>query len=181
MAKLSRCIPAILALVIAVGPAKAEGSLQLFEQEIEAGLLYNFIKYTQWPPDRTAAMGDVVVCLIGPDPFHGHLQSMAGRTVNRRAIEIRSVNSQQLDGCWLLYIHADEQSDWPSLQKKVAGKEVLTVANFASFAASGGMIEFTRIDDRIGVKINIDAVAAAHLAVQSRLLRLADTVHTAAD
>jgi hypothetical protein len=79
-----------------------------------------------------------------------------------------------------LYVHEDQKSNWPHLEKALAGKDVLTVSDFDGFAESGGMIEFTRNDNRIGVKINVDAVTAAHLAVQSRLLRLASTVHTAA-
>jgi hypothetical protein len=39
------------------------------------------------------------------------------------------------------------------------------------------MIEFTRVDNRIGVTINTDTVMAAHLMVQDRLLRLARTVN----
>jgi hypothetical protein len=123
-----------------------------------------------------------VVCLLGGDPFNGHLQPMAGRTVNQHNIEIRSVRTaQESDGCSLLYIDANEKPGWPQLQKALAGKDVLTVSDFDGFAESGGMIEFTRTDKRIGVKINVDAVAAAHLAVQSRLLRLASTVHGTAD
>ena len=163
--------------------ALAEGNLQLFEQEIEAGLLYNFLKYTQWPAAHDAGASDnVVVCLFGGDPFAGHLQPMAGRTVNRHRIEIRTVNRpEDMDACSLLYIDAGRKSDWPQLARSLAEKEILTVGDFDAFAQSGGMIEFTKIEDRIGVKINIDAVIAAHLTVQDRLLRLASLVHTSPD
>jgi hypothetical protein len=185
VAFLNKKSPALLALLLAAAlltPAYAEENVQLVEQEIKAGLLYNFLKYTQWPPEHAQqANGDAVVCLFGGDPFNGHLQPMAGRTVNQHGIEIRNVHTlQEIDACSLLYIHADEKANWPQLQKALAGKDVLTVSDFGGFAESGGMIEFTRVDNRIGVKINVDAVTAAHLAVQGRLLRLASTVHTAA-
>jgi hypothetical protein len=41
------------------------------------------------------------------------------------------------------------------------------------------MIEFTRVDNRIGVTINTETVMAARLMVQDRLLRLARTVSKA--
>ena len=54
--------------------------------------------------------------------------------------------------------------------------DLVTVSDIPGFASSGGMIEFTRVDNRIGVTINTDTVTAAHLVVQDRLLRLARTV-----
>ena len=59
------------------------------------------------------------------------------------------------------------------LRAALAMKPMLTVSNAEGFADSGGMIEFTRTDNRIGVKINTNAVTAAHLQVEDRLLRLA--------
>ena len=182
MAFLSQIYRAGLALLLAaafLSPAYGQDNVRLVEQEIKAGLLYNFLKYTQWPAEHTGQ--DAVVCLIGGDPFGGHLQPMAGRTVNQHSIEIRNLkNAQDIDACSLLYIHESEKLNWSQLQKALVGKDVLTVSDFDGFAESGGMIEFTRNDNRIGVKINVDAVTAAHLSVQSRLLRLASTVHTAA-
>ncbi|HVZ68895.1 MAG TPA: YfiR family protein [Rhizomicrobium sp.] len=180
MAILIKTICAGLALLLALpfsAPASAGENFQLVEQEIKAGLLYNFLKYTQWPQDRTN--GTAVVCLLGGDPFDGHLQPMAGRTVNQHGIELRSVHTaREAEACSLLYVNASEKPDWPMLQRTLTGKSVLTVSDFDGFAQSGGMIEFTRIDKRIGVKINVDAVTAAHLTVQDRLLHLASTVHS---
>jgi hypothetical protein len=53
---------------------------------------------------------------------------------------------------------------------------MLTVSDFQGFADAGGMIEFTRIENKIGVKIDTVAVMAAHLQVQDRLLKLANAV-----
>lgn len=178
----TRVVFALLLGAVFAARAMADENVQLVEQEIKAGLLYNFLKYTQWPDDHSqAATGDVVVCLFGGDPFDGHLQPMAGRTVNQHAIKIRNVKgADDLTSCSLVFVHANQKADWPQLQKSLAGKDVLTVSDFDGFAASGGMIEFIRADNRIGIKINVDAVKAAHLAVDDRLLKLASAVHTSA-
>jgi hypothetical protein len=175
----------MLASLLAAGltlPAYAAERLQLIEQQIEAGLIYNFLKYTQWPAERSARTDvPIVVCLFGGDPFSGHLQPMAGRTVNAQKIEVRSVTrAADIGGCSLLFIHGDQKPNWPELQRTLAGKSVLTVSDFEGFAVSGGMIEFTQLDSRIGVLINTAAVTAAHLEVQDRLLKLARTVTPAA-
>lgn len=170
-------VAALLAAVLAL-PARAGENVQLIEQQIKAGLLYNFLKYTQWPPESIQRAGSAIrVCLFGGDPFDGHLQPMSGRTVNEHAIEVKNVRTvTDIDDCALLFIHADQKPNWPELQKALNGKSVLTVSDFQGFALSGGMIEFTRNANRIGVIINTEPMSSANLQVEDRLLRLASMV-----
>jgi len=158
--------------------AQAQENIQLVEQEIKAGLLYNFMKYTDWPSDRAQQPNaPIVVCLLGGDPFAGRLQPLAGRTVNQHVIELRNVrNVDEAGTCSLVFIHADEKPQWPQLRAALMGRALLTVSDFQGFADEGGMIEFTRIENKIGVKIDTVAVMAAHLQVQDRLLKLANAV-----
>jgi hypothetical protein len=166
---------ATLLLCMGLAPvAHAQESIQLVEQEIKAGLLYNFMKYTDWPSDGPPELSaPMVVCLFGGDPFRGRLQPMVGRTVNQHVIELRQLQAiDELGMCSLVFVHADAKSQWPQLRMALAEKAMLTVSDFPGFADSGGMIEFTRIKNRIGVKIGAGAVMAAHLEVQDRLQRL---------
>jgi hypothetical protein len=153
--------------------AQAQENLRLAEQDIKAGLLYNFLRYTEWPVANVNA--PAVVCVYGRDPFDGRLQPMAGRTVNQRRIEVRAVRSAaNLDSCSLLFVSGDERARWPALRERLPGLALLTVSDFAGFADAGGMIEFTKRDNRIGMRINTDALSAARLVVHDRLLRLAN-------
>ena len=103
---------------------------------------------------------------------------MAGRTVNERSIEVRDVKSvADVSACGLLIVNGARKAEWPQLKAALSGQDVMTVSDFDGFVLAGGMIEFTRNDNRIGVKINADAVAATHLVVQDRLLKLASAVH----
>lgn len=152
-----------------------QGNLRLVEQDIKAGLLYNFLRYTQWP----ASMPTMVVCTYGGDAFDGRLAPMAGRTVNQRAIQLRDVRTgSDIDACSLLFINAASRADWPRLRERLAGRSVLTVSDYEGFARSGGMLEFSRINNRIGVRVNVAAADAANLSVEDRLLRLASVVRT---
>jgi len=172
---------AVLLLLLAGGlplGAQAGEGLQLHEQEIKAGLLYNFLKYIEWPPaTMTRNPSTVAVCIFGDDPFDGYLQPMAGRTVNQRDIAVRTIHDfQEADACQLLYVNTDEKDHWPQLRKSLAGKGVLTVSDFGEFANTGGMIEFGRKDDHISVSLNINAVTAVGLHVEDRLLKLVTIV-----
>lgn len=171
-----------LALIFAVftsaAPARAQDSVRLGEQDIKAGLLYNFLRYTEWPA-RSSPSETMIVCVYGRDPFDGRLTPMSGRTVNGQAIRIRFVGAQgEIEGCSMLFVNAEERTDWPALRTYLARRHVLTVSDYEGFARSGGMIEFTRANNRVGVRVNVRAAQAANLNVQDRLLRLASIVET---
>jgi hypothetical protein len=170
-------LAALLFAVLLLAPAgRAQENLRLVEQDIKAGLLYNFLRYTEWP--HPPAPGDaVVVCVWGDDPFEGRLAPMAGRTVNQRRIEIRAVHAEnQLNGCALLFINAGERANWPTLRQHLQGRSILTVSDYDGFAQAGGMLEFARVSNRIAVRINVAAAQSADLQVEDRLLRLASVV-----
>lgn len=176
--RLIHALAAMLCIAVFATSAHAQENLRLVEQDIKAGLLYNFLRYTQWP---TAARTDapMVVCVYGRDPFSGRLGSLAGRTVNQRVIEVRSVREgNQIDACSLLFVNAEQRNDWPRLRAHLARRSILTVSDYDGFARSGGMIEFARTDNRIGVRVNVGAAEAADLVVQDRLLRLASVVRS---
>jgi hypothetical protein len=180
MALLTRvcCLFIALLYIASATEAIAEENLQLQEQEIKAGLLYNFLKYTEWPPTSMEKFSSVSVCIFGDDPFEGYLQPMAGRTVNQRSIAIRKVNEiHETLTCQLLFVNANEKERWPQLRDSLKGKAVLTVSDFRDFVETGGMIEFARKDNHISVDLNMGAVTNAGLHMQDRLLKLVTVVN----
>ena len=182
MAALRQFILAVAALFAfaASAPATAQNNVRLVEQDIKAGLLYNFLRYTDWGASQSRS-NRIVVCTFGADAFDGRLARMAGRTVNQRTIEVRAARtSAELGSCALVFFNADLRSEWPALRTQLAGRSILTVSDFDGFTRSGGMIEFTRINSRVGVRVNVAAVEAADLTVQDRLLRLATVVDAGA-
>jgi YfiR/HmsC-like len=170
---LGRFLASIVMALCLITPAWAQERLLLVEQEIKAGLLYNFLRYTDWPADGQE--GPLVVCIYGRDPFDGRLAPIAGRTVNQRSIALRTVRRvEEAPSCSLIFVNAEERADWPHLQAALAGRAVLTASDIEGFATAGGMIEFIHIGNRIAIRINRAAVAHARLSVQDRLLRLAE-------
>jgi hypothetical protein len=170
------CVVLVCVMVLGVDAAGAQDGRRLAEQDIKAGLLYNFLRYTDWPATAQRAV-TIDVCLYGGDPFEGRLAPMAGRTVNQRVIAIRTVRtSAELGACALVFVNARERSAWPRLRAELSRRSVLTVSDYEGFARAGGMLEFTRVRNRVGVAVNVEAASAANLRVQDRLLRLAAIV-----
>lgn len=169
MAVLGRNLLWAAILVCCATAASAQG-LPLAEQKIKAGMLYNFMKYTDWP---TADAGKpMAICLLGKDLFDGNLAPLEGRSVNQRLITIRRVNAGEAASCQVLVVGNDAQEEWPSLRDALKTLPTMTVGEGAEFTRDGGMFAFTQSSGRITVLMNQAVVTQAKLSVQQRLLNL---------
>jgi hypothetical protein len=158
-------------LFIFVPPAGAQEPLRLQEQKIKAGLIYNFIKHASWPGGDS---GEILICLLGGDPLDGYLYPLEGRTAQQRRIEIREIESaDDAKGCDFLFVDTNQSRNLDAALAMLRGKPVLTASDMAGFAGRGGMIEFTRENRRIGILINRQALEAAGISVDNRLLKVA--------
>jgi hypothetical protein len=171
----------LLANLWCFAPAQAQNaapSIQLYEQKIKAGLVYNFLKYTNWPADVISKTnGSLRVCLLGDDAFNGYLYPLQGRTAQQYLITITEINSiPEATGCSLVFVHRSAADMLPSLLQSLKGKHVLTISDIDQFARQGGMIEFGMEDQRVALLINKKAVGAAGLTIQERLVKLAKPV-----
>ncbi len=155
--------------------AAGEAPVKLFEQKIQAGLIYNFLKFTTWPSSAIVA-NHLGVCLYGGDPFDGYLSPLKGRTAQQYVISIRETHApDDLAGCNVVVIPEGRDADFSNLQPMLTAKNILTVSPIDRFADNGGIIEMSmQKDRRIHLYINTSAASAAGLSISSRLLSLAE-------
>jgi hypothetical protein len=157
-------------------PARADDKpLQLYEQKIKAGLVYNFLKYTTWPD--AAAQGHLRVCLFGGDPFDGYLSPLEGRTAQQAVIDIAVIHQvEEMDSCNMVVIPRSQAQALPELLESAQGKHILTVSDISQFASHGGMVELSKQDQKINLYINKGAIDRAGLGIQAQMLKLAKNV-----
>ena len=171
---------AVMLLLPLRGFAQDQNQLQLSAQKIKAGLIYNFLKYTEWPSEKIEAPpSSLTVCIFGDgDPLSGYLQPIEDRTVHQRFVKLRHISTvEESAKCHMLFIGSDEEAQWPALHSFLANKSVLTVGDFNGFSRAGGMIEFSAEDNRIQIWLNIEAVSEARLHIYDSLRRLAKVTH----
>lgn len=168
----------MISAVLFPNASSAKEAVQLYEQEIKAGLLYNFLKYTTWPDANKARQNSKIsLCVFGSDPFSGYLVPMEGRSVNQRIINIIYIRAiEEISTCHMLFVNSGEKAKWLELSEYLADKNILTVSDIKGFAQYGGMIELSLKGSHINVVLNQDAVESAHLSVQDRLLKLVSIV-----
>ena len=167
----ARFLTAAALLLCLVRPAAA-GDLN--EQKIKAGLIYNFLKYTEWKalgPDRK-----IEVCLFGNDALIDYLMPLQGRTAQQHPINIVRIGTlERVPACNLVFLSKTEEGMLAGVLDAAAGKGVLTISDIGSFTRRGGMAELSTQDDqRIHLLINKYAVQGAGLRIENRLLNLAE-------
>ncbi len=171
-----------LMLPVSAHGAWAQGDpVQLYEQKIKAGLVYNFLKSTSWPDiaqPGTEQNIKLKVCLFGGDPFDGYLLPMEGRTAQRHTITIsQSISFNDIDGCRVLFVNRNEETALPELFEHLEGKSILTISDMEGFSEQGGMIELaTEKDRRVHIIINKKALESAGLDIQDSLMKLAQLI-----
>jgi uncharacterized protein DUF4154 len=150
------------------------------EYELKAVFLYNFAKFVEWPTSASAGTHDIVLGIIGTDPFGEILdQTISGKTVNGRWLVIRRFRrAEDAKDCQIVFISSSEKKRLDSILESLQGAHVLTVGETPGFAQQGGIINFVLEDNRIHFEINVEAADRANLKISSKLLSLAKIVKT---
>ena len=150
------------------------------EFQVKAAFVYNFIKFVQWPPESfVTASSPISVCVFGRDPLEEALYSLEGKSAQGRGLLARRISGlAEADRCQVLFLGRSERESVRNILKGVK-VGVLTVGDMQSFAASGGMINFVMVENRVSFEINVEAAEKARLKISSQLLRLARIVKAA--
>jgi hypothetical protein len=134
--------------------------------------IYNFTQLTTWP---SGAIGDdFTVCVAGDDPFGSVLNPIGDKTVNGKDITIKRYDrDDDLSGCAVLFIAESEKNNLKTILAPLRKAPVLTMSNIEGFSNKGGMVEFKRESNKVGIWINLPAVKTAGISISSKLLSLA--------
>ena len=149
------------------------------EYQVKAAFLYHFAQFVDWPEETFKdASSPLTYCTFGEHPFHGVLDAiLSGKAIGARSLRVLHFKQpQDIQGCQVLFIGAEEKKFLPAILAGVKGNSVLTVGESEHFVQDGGMFGFLLEENKIRFEINLEAVEHAKLKVSSRLLALAKTV-----
>jgi hypothetical protein len=166
----------LLCLVSAVYLAHAAG---VSEYQIKAAFLFNFLQFVDWPHSAFRDERDsLVMCILGPDPFGPELDSIiAGERIKGRPIIAQRYDHiDALGRCHLVFVNKSSRNELRNSLARLKGQPVLTVGETEAFTGLGGMIEFVTQNNRIRLRVNVDAANEAQLRLSSKLLRRSEIV-----
>ena len=149
------------------------------EAAIKAGFLFNFAKFTEWPPESLAPSTVLKLC-VTEGPVADALDSaVIGKSIGGHPAVLARVSmpktgtNDALRDCAVLYVTGLDATRAATLIASLQGAAVLSVSDFGDFAALGGVANFFVEGERMRFAINPAAADRAHLHLHSQLLGLA--------
>jgi hypothetical protein len=141
--------------------------------EIHAAMLYNFIKYVQWPNEAEA--GDFVVGVIGDENVFNTLKTWYdGKPKGSKKYVIKKLSDAAEAGdCQVVYIGKSKSRDFDSIKTSTTGKSILTITDANGLGQKGSCINFKVIDGKLKFELNQATVTSSNLKVSSQLSSMA--------
>ncbi len=173
-------IPAIAVISFALAYILAANAISkeaLREYDVKAAFLYNFTRFTQWPPGIFRdAHTPLILCVIGENPFGDALNAVARKRSNGRPVHVLlDVDTTHIGQCHVAFFAFSERIAIEDHLSRITGP-VLTVSDIPDFSERGGMIQLNRIGNRIRFEVNLAAARDHNLTISSKLLKLASSV-----
>lgn len=145
------------------------------EYQVKAAFIFNFIRFTEWPPDAFAeSTSPLTIGVLGESPFGAELErAVQTKTINNHAMVVTSCRTlAEAKRCQVLFISVSENHRLAEIFEGLGEAHVLTVGETENFIKSGGMINFYREGNKFRFEINDAATKRVGLKIDSKLLGL---------
>lgn len=141
--------------------------------QLHAQMMFNFIKYIQWPDE--SAGGEFVVGVIGDEEVYITLKTWYdGKPKGAKKYVVKKLASTaEAANCSVVYLGKGKTRDFESIKSAAAGKPVLTITDSNNLGQKGSCINFKIIDGKLKFELNQAAVAASNLKVSTTLSNMA--------
>lgn len=141
--------------------------------EIHAAMLYNFIKYVQWPNEGDP--GEFVVGVIGDDDLFATLkQWYDGKPKGAKKYTIKKLASAaEASECQVVYVGKSKNKEFENIKNNISGKSVLTITDGNGMGQKGSCINFKVIDGKLKFELNQGVVTSSNLKVSGQLTSMA--------
>src|SRR5260370_21045228 len=163
---------AVYSLFMTLSLGFAVGQTEKPIHEIHAAMIYNFMKYIQWPED---AGGDFVVGVLGEDNVFNTLKSYYdGKPKGTKKYSIRKLaDVSEAAVCQVVYIGKNKTREFENVKNATSGKSILTITDSFNLGKKGSCINFKVIDDKLKFEINQASMSGASLKVAGQLSSMA--------
>jgi len=142
-------------------------------QEIHSMMVYNFMKYVNWPASSTS--GDFVIGVLGENKVHETLQKWYGtKSKGSQKIVIKNLSSpSDAGGCHVLYIGKGKSGDLQAVLSKVSGQSTLVITDRQGLGKKGSGINFKTVNGNLKFELNQAAISSSNLKISSQLTGMA--------
>ncbi|MBT1702124.1 DUF4154 domain-containing protein [Fulvivirgaceae bacterium PWU20] len=141
--------------------------------EIHSAMLYNFIKYVQWPNESDG--GEFVVGVLGEENVFNTLkQWYDGKPKGAKKYVIKKLAAPaDAAGCQVVYIGKSKSKDFDDVKNIITGKSILTITDSNGLGQKGSCINFKVVEGKLRFELNQGMVNSSNLKVSSQLSSMA--------
>jgi hypothetical protein len=163
-------LASVCLLVMTMGTMRAQ---ERPTHEIHAAMVYNFIKYVQWPDESET--GEFVVGVIGDDNVFATLkQWYDGKPKGSKKYVIKKLASPaEANNCHVVYLGKAKSREFDNIKASTTGKSILTVTDGNGLGQKGSCINFKVIDGKLKFELNQGVVSGSNLKISSQLSSMA--------
>ncbi|MHC4186823.1 MAG: YfiR family protein [Planctomycetota bacterium] len=190
-------ITVLLLILIAVSDRVwADNYTSVQGSQVKAAFIYNFIKFIDWPQEKTEDVNKpLTVGILGSSPFGNSFDKIKDTQIRGRKVVIKYFESienikggeqkqneeiqrnlKEYGQCDVLFVCGTENKFFSRILQPLEIYHVLTIGDTQGFLEAGGIINFVMEEKKVRFEINMASAKRSKLEVRSKLLRLAKRV-----
>ncbi len=176
------------------------------EYQVKAAFIYNFMKFTEWPPEKMENGGGndsspppMQIGIVGENPFGKAFEPLMDKKIKDRPLKlifvpgmaayVKKVSDKQtaveqywheqgetIRGCHVLFYCNSEKNWLAEHLQQVQSLPILTVGEAEGFLNAKGIIVFVKEENKVRFEIHLTQAEKQGLKISSQLLKLARRV-----
>jgi len=141
--------------------------------EVYSMMVFNFVKYVQWPAGDNSK--EFVIGVVGNNEMYNTLTTWyAGKPKGAKTYVIKKFNSAaEVTDCQVIFIDKTKSNEFDAVNNKVRGKGTLVVTDRNGLGSRGSCINFKTVDEKLRFELNQQAIEASNLKVAGALTSMA--------
>ncbi|MGM0582157.1 MAG: YfiR family protein [Bacteroidota bacterium] len=165
MKRISRVL--VLIALVAFGFNLKSGERPI--HEIHSMLMFNFIKYVEWPADAKA--GNFVIAVVGDENVASTIENFyLKRTVKGQSVKVVTAdNIDAVNSAHVLYLSSKKSKEFETAKEKFSGKSTLMITDKKGLGEKGSCINFQEINGKLKFEINQESINGNNLKISNQL------------
>ena len=157
------------------------------EYEVKAALIYNFLKFAEFPTSGASSTDPVAVCVCGDNKTGIAMEQLDGKRLGERSITVFSAHDVEelvhanKNHCIAVFMTTSCESSSSATIQFSHSQVALSIGETKSFISDGGMISFFVESGKVRFEINPEAALRDGIQLSSKLLSLARITQSSGD
>lgn len=144
------------------------------EYHLKGAFLRYVAKYVGWPSN--AIQGNTInLCVLGQVPVFEGINSINGKIVNDRPIQVTkvlSVEDAKSSHCQIVFVARTESDNISAIIDAFKDTPILGFGDMETYAQTGGAMNFYIANNHLAIMTNMPAVEKAKLTIDPQMLKL---------